>query len=435
MTIRTTEGQRRMFYSLHVAGQAYAEIAQRFGVSEECVRYWCRRQRDGHDCVTRHTGRPPGHLCDCDFLVRYCILRLKCEHPRWGPSRIRYHLGKRPSLTGMDLPSLSSIGRYLHHWPRFRRKPSVKPAATPIARPERVHQVWQVDFKVGIPFGEHQWLHLHTVRDPFAGAYIGAMLFAVPGARSQVRPEHVRSTLRHCFQHWGTLPECIQTDGETGLVNLHQQQAPFPTAFTLWLVGLGIEHAVIRHVTQNGAVERCHRSLHDYVLVGNQDTSLDQLQARLAQALEELNADLPSRAQGCDGQPPLVAHPELREPRRPYQLDHELALFDLRRVDRYLTTQTWQRKTDANGVVPLGGRTSRYSVGRAYAHQLLNIHFDPTDRHFVFSDLSDPPITLRRRPARHLDAAYLTGLANAPSDLGPQQLPLPLIFQGVSVSA
>jgi hypothetical protein len=44
----------------------------------------------------------------------YCVLRLRLQHPRWGPNRLRYHLGKHPSLRGLPLPSEAEIGRYLH---------------------------------------------------------------------------------------------------------------------------------------------------------------------------------------------------------------------------------------------------------------------------------------------------------------------------------
>ena len=60
-------------------------------------------------------------------------------------------------------------------------------------------------------------------------------------------------------------------------------------------------------------------------------------------------------------QPPLVAHPELLVPRRPYRPEWELDLFDLRRVDNYLATQTWIRKASEVGQVSLGGQ--RYGLG------------------------------------------------------------------------
>jgi hypothetical protein len=295
--------------------------------------------------------------------------------------------------------------------------------------PQRVHEVWQMDFKVAIPYGD-QWLHLHTVRDPVSSVYIGAFLFVVPCASSQVSFEQVRLTLRQCFQQWGTLPERIQTDGEASLVNLHHVQSPFPTPFILWLTGLGIAHVVIHRVTQNAEVERCHRSLWDYVLSGSRLPPMPERQTLLDQALYELNHELSSRAHGCNGYPPLTAHPEALCPPRPYRRDHELQLFDVRKVEAYLSNRTWQRQITANGTVQLGGQANRYSVGRAYARQTVTVHFDATDRHFVFSSTAEPPVILRRLPAKHLTAADLTGLTDGSASLGPQQLALPYLLEG-----
>lgn len=47
MVTRVEPPQRQLFYRLHLGGEAYEQIAERFGVSRECVRYWCRRQREG----------------------------------------------------------------------------------------------------------------------------------------------------------------------------------------------------------------------------------------------------------------------------------------------------------------------------------------------------------------------------------------------------
>ena len=114
MTKRTTPLQRRRFYERHLRGETYQEIADSEGVSKGCVRYWCRCQRDGGSCESKYHRQPAGLLSGSDPLIRYCILRLKLEHPRWGPNRIRERLKKRRSLRGLALPSEASIGRYLH---------------------------------------------------------------------------------------------------------------------------------------------------------------------------------------------------------------------------------------------------------------------------------------------------------------------------------
>jgi hypothetical protein len=429
MTRRTTLRQRREFYVRHRMGETYQQIADTEGLSRECVRAWCRRQRDGGDCQTRYRREPRGQLSQFDPKVPYCILRLRLEHPRWGPSPILNSLRKRSSLRGLRLPSVSSIGRYLHQWPRFRRRRRQGMERQRLHQPTEVHQRWQLDFKMGIALKNGVQVNLHTVREPVGAACIGASVSAagqVGRNPRKVTLEEVRSTLRTCFTQWKTLPDEIQTDGEGLFVG--QPQDSFPSTLTLWLTGLGIDHLVIRpgKPTDNAEVERCHRTLNDYAVVGNEDAELTQLQRILDKSVDELNQELPSRAKDCQGLPPIRAHPELLEPRHPFLPSHELALFDLERVDAYLATFTWQRKVGKTGQITLGGRHQRYSVGRTYAYHQVLVRFDPHDRHFVFYDVQDPDHEIGRRPANGIEVTDLTGLATWPASLIPQQLPLPL---------
>lgn len=435
--VRTTPEQRRRFHERHEQGETYPAIGDSEGVSHATVRYWCRRLREGGNGRTTYRRHPAGLLTRCDPVVRYAILRLRLEHPRWGPNRIRERLKKRDSVCGSALPSEASIGRYLHQWPRFRRRPSQKVAPKRLNQPSQVHQRWQLDFKLDIALSDDSLVTLHTVRDPVGEAALGAVLFpAKPvGQRTEkVSVEQARSTLRHCFAAWHTLPDEVQTDGEPKLVG--QQATAFPTPFTLWLIGLGIQHLVTRpgKPTDNAEVERCHRTLNDYAIVGNLDEDRAGLQAILDESIHELTFELPSRAEGCHGRPPIVAHPELCQPRRAYAPELELALFDLKRVDAHLATLSWVRQVGKNGQITLGGRHKRVSVGREYGGQHVVVRFDPDDRHLVFfqSD-GDEEREIGRRQALGLEISDLTGLADWPVGLGPQQLTLPLFAsEGVS---
>jgi hypothetical protein len=428
----TTISDRQEFWRLHAQDEmTYAEIANQYQVSKECVRYWCRRQRDGQGCQSQYRREKVGLLGRFDPLVRFLILRLKLKHPHWGPNRILYHLQKRPSLSGLSLPSEASLGRYVHQWDRFHRPPSSRKPTQRPCQPTRVHEIWQIDFKVGICLPDGK-VNLHTIRDPFGKAYIGGYLYpATPGLiPSRVPMEDVRTSLRLCFKQWSTLPEMVQTDGEPSLIG--KPNDTFPSRFTLWLTGMGIEHRIIRcgKPTDNAEVERAHRTLYDYAILGNEGCCLQQLQTIMAGAVQELNQDLPSNAEGCAGQAPLVAHPSLRQPRLPYQPEHELAWFDLKRVDAYLATYIWERKVDVNGIVYMG---DRYALGRAYARQVVKVRFDPQDRTFVCfrNSVDDQEEELRRWPARHMDVEGLTGLIPQPLPvgIGPLQLALPLFWQ------
>jgi len=425
MTVKTSEAERQLFYELHQEGATYAELSERFRVSQMCIRYWCRRQRDGQGCRKRYKRERLGLLGRFHPRVRYVILRLRLKHPRWGPNRLRAQLKKRPSLLGCSLPSETQIGRYLHQWRRFWRRAAKKPEHPSGDPPVRVHQRWQMDFKVQIRLKSGQRVNLFSLRDPVGEAYIGDFVFLSAG-RSRIKMEEARTALRRCFERWGTLPEEVQTDGESTLVSTHHND--FPSLFTLWLTGLGIQHRVIRKVTHNAEVERCHRTVCDYAIVGNEDQFPARLQLTLDQALYELNYELPSKAEGCGGKPPVSAHPELLQPRRPFQACFELSLFDLQRVDQYLASFKWIHRVGSTGQVAIGPHRTRYSVSRAHAGQDVAVRFDPQVRHFVFSVLDQPEQVIRRCSAKGLDVADLTGLEIWPVGIGHQQLFLPYLF-------
>jgi transposase InsO family protein len=365
-----------------------------------------------------------------DARVRYAVLRLRLAHPRWGPNRLRFHLGRRASLAGLRLPSESQIGRYLHQWSRFRRRAKgQRPATIRPPAAERVHQRWQVDFKMGIALADGSQVNLHTVRDEVGAVCIAAQLTAAGAlgeGTQRVSHEEIQATLRTGFARWGVLPEEVQTDHEALFVGLPTDA--FPSRFTLWLAGLGIRHVQIRtgQPTDNAAVERCHRTLNEYVLTGKASLSLPDLQAQLDQALHELAYDLSSNAQGCHGQPPVLAHPQLMRRPLPFLPQGELALFRLERVDAFLAQFTWQRKVSKTGQISIGAPHQAYTVGRPFAQQHVLVRFDPQDRHFVFFAHAAPDRPIARRPARHLSLEHLTGLQHNQPLAVPVQIPLPL---------
>lgn len=119
----TSQKDRRRFYELHQAGQTYAQIAEEYGVSLECVRLWCRRQRDGGGVQDRYYNPRAGVLSQFSPGVCEAILTMRRAHPHWGPASLLLHLRKDKQLAGQALPSRASIGRYLHSFAEFRHTP------------------------------------------------------------------------------------------------------------------------------------------------------------------------------------------------------------------------------------------------------------------------------------------------------------------------
>ena len=62
MSEHTTCKQRRLFYQRHSRGETYEAISRAMGVSRECVRYWCRRQRTGQGVQNQYQRKAPGIL-------------------------------------------------------------------------------------------------------------------------------------------------------------------------------------------------------------------------------------------------------------------------------------------------------------------------------------------------------------------------------------
>jgi len=218
------------------------------------------------------------------------------------------------------------------------------------------------------------------------------------------------------------LPERVQTDNQTGLAAARQSN-DFPTIFTLWLVGLGIEHVFIRpgRPTDNAEVERCHRTVTDYAIIGNQHQPQPQLQQALDLAVHALNFELPSKAHGCHGLAPVEAHPDLLHHVRLFHPEWEVASFDLQSVYAYLANLSWERIVSKVGRIDLGAH--RYSVGVRFARKRITVRFEPSVCEFA---LYDEQNFIRRRPALGLSVAELTGLGLPKNSPGPQQLPLPM---------
>lgn len=431
---KTTPKVRERIYRRHLSGETYQEIADDLGVSYECIRYWCRKLRKGESSVSQYWGRPQGLLSTFAPQIAEKILELRRAHPKWGPKSIRHELGKAKELEGLRLPSRPQIGAYLHHRPEFRRKPKISSGKRQKPRKAtRVHQRWQIDFKLGVPLENGRQVNLHTIRDEFGAVCVDARVTdsgEVGRKALRVTENELRETLRHGFTRWGVLPEEIQTDNEPLFTN----QYSFPSTFTMWLVGLGIRHRLIRagNPTDNAEVERSHQTIMNYSVTGNQDLDITSLQARLDEDVYVLAHEMPSDAKGCNGRPPIEAFPELLSDSPPFPPGGELAFFQMERVYAYLATFTWSRKVGKTGQIALGGQHQYYSVGRPYAGETVSIRFDPEDCQLVFFQDENAEQEIRRRPLRPtISPTGLTGLDAGAMASAPVQMPLPFpVFYG-----
>jgi hypothetical protein len=314
---------------------------------------------------------------------------------------------KDSMLDGLVLPKRTALADFFGEaCPELLQRRQPRPAAPPPAR--HVHELWKMDAKEAIRLADGTIATALEVREPVACVCLGAIAHAVQTAKAwrKLTLRETQADLRQVFVEFG-LPLGIQTDRER--VYGRPPTEAFPTLFTLWLAGLGINHHFTRpgQATDQAHVEREHRTLFDWLEQPQPLANLEALQTGLDEARHMHNYVLPSDAGDCQGRPPMEAHPEVLQSLRPYHPAAELALFDLARVDRFLAQFTWSYKVSKVGQVRIADHA--YSVGTAYARQYVNVRLAPQDRHFVFRGGQSGHI-IKRCPAKGLDVGIITGL-------------------------
>ena len=398
---------RLEIYDRHVAGEPLHAVAEDLGIHYETARKWWRIGRDqGRQALVARPRKPIGQLRTVPPKVIQILHKLRQRHPQWGVPYLRQQLLVHSELSQQQraqVPSQATLYRYLHAVEEepFRHKPKHDTPTTPlIHQTTHPHHLWQVDLKEKCRVkGLDNRFTIVNMRDVYSSVTTGAEIYELTRTSSGVNMADVQDACRLAFSQWG-LPDRMRTDNGGCFVGT-MPQTGFPSYFSLWLTGLGVQHETIDQgqVTQNGCVERFNRTYNNLVVKDGPFDSVQQLRALSRTTIEFLNTQYPSHAGRCRGRPPLQAHPTAATPRRPYSRGREKKLFSLQRVDAYLAKFRWQRRADGVGKVSMG-RTDYY-LGRAHCKLVFDVTFDPNQRTFVFTT-PDQQITVTR-PALGLD--------------------------------
>lgn len=409
---QTTFADRERFIQLHQEGWSYPAIAREYGWRVSTVKKHCLAYQHAPDSAFQpKSAGPPqtGILSTFDPLVRFAILRVKRQHPEWGAVVVLDEVAQRPSIKGRKLPKPAQTAAYFHQFGNrlvtHQRNLRLPPPVEPIPEGKDV-VVFQLDMQERLHVDPLGYFNVTNVRAPKWGITVGCFPHQAGEKRWERKVSQVeaREDCRDTFEKWG-LPDIFQTDKDKVLVCT--DQSPFPSDFTLWLVGLGILHKLIQRVTQNASVERSHRTFDKQMLSGLKVETWPDFLAHVQSELTRLNERIPSRANACRGQIPIQAHPEALTPKRPYRRDLEDQLFDMQRVFQYLAGGKWIRHTSAKGQFHFADRV--YSVGTAYRFQFVTITFDLETRQFVAYSQTGEEI--KRLPADWLTEVRIRGLS------------------------
>lgn len=395
---RTTLADRQQIIVLKRAGQSHRRVAAATGWSQEIVcKVWRRYREQGEPGLKgRRVGRPAtGHLSSFAPIVRYAALRLKCERPHAGPDVILADMAIRPSLRGQRLPSSSSLGAYFSSFGErlLHRRPHLQLPGqrSQLATVHAAHECWLLDFDEGLHWPGVGCANVMNLSDFATGIKIGSFVHSAgpPQNRHLISWEQIRTNLRTAFSRWG-LPDRIRTDRDRRLVAPFDY--PVPMTFTLWLVGLGIQHEIIQRVTQNSVVERFHRTWEGRLLDLQLGPDWTAVQDYTNYEVWRMNAVLPSRGRHCRRRPPLLVYPEAVSSSHYYSQQEELGLFQIERVYAYLSAGRWLRRTSAKGQFRFYG--DAFNVRKPFARQIVVVTFNRDIKLFQVSPAQSDDVLL-----------------------------------------
>jgi hypothetical protein len=395
----TTLQQRLEIWDRAQRGETDPQIAAVMQLNPITVRKWRRRvQHQGRAGLGSRRGRPArGVLSQASPELRQTVRDLRAAHPGWGPETLRLECQADLRLHGQRIPSRSRLAAFLkaerltrayeHH--TDLQQPSAPIRLAP-------HDEWEMDAQGVRQVTGVGKVSIINIGDPYSHVRTGSQACV---GKSKADTADYQLALRRAFLRYG-LPNGLSLDHDSAFFD-NTSASPYPSQLHLWAIALGVTVRFI-HVgrpTEHGFIERTHQIIDQQTLLGVEFVAPIGLQPALDSRLEFLNHDYPSRS--LAGQAPLAAHPTAVHSGRAYRPEREADLLDLQRVYDYLAQHRWFRHVTTQGQFTLG--TYRYGLGKAWANQTIEVHFDPHTQEFV----------CQSEDGEHLQRLASTGLTKA----------------------
>ena len=355
------------------------------------------------------------------------IIKLRNNHPGWGPKTIYEQLKIDSKFKGSVLPSVRSIATLL------KAKGLVKSYDKYIPIPQsnrqkaqRPHHIWELDAQGAYRLKGLGPITMINIKDSFSRIYC----MAYPNPKKSIYGFSKRSdyqcALRLAFMENG-LPEILQTDHE-GIFHENKGGSAFPTLFHLWLIGLGISKIFsrIRRPTDQARVERMHQTIERQAIQGIEHQDWQALFSYCQQRRKFLNQVLPCSS--LNHQAPYEAFADHKHSGRYYQPHLEEQMMDLKRIYTFLQGGKWFRRTSKAKTLTLGGQV--YYLAKAQPQTEILIRFDAKTLMLSFYDVKEH--LLQKLPIKGITKRILIG--DVFWKMSNVQLELPLCWETQKVS-
>lgn len=234
-----------------------AELCREFGIARKTGYKWLERfKKNGERGLEDLARRPKRSPSKISAELQLEIIKLRKEHPSWGPKKLRELV--RRSSGSQRPPAVSTVARVLAEFglvePRRRRKPKKDPNSSERVTAEKPNDLWTVDFKGWWRTRDNKRCEPLTIRDDWSRFLLEVR------AMESTRTDSVRRVFEEVFSRYG-LPAAIRTDN--GSPFACTRSLARLTKLSAWWTALGIRLDTIDPGSpqQNGGHERMHRDL------------------------------------------------------------------------------------------------------------------------------------------------------------------------------
>jgi transposase InsO family protein len=303
MTVFMAGGGRAMLVELSVMEQRYhavmevvsgapvSEVARRYGVSRQAVHSWLGRyEREGLAGLADHSHRPAHQPRQLDAEIEARICQMRGRHPRWGPRRLSFELGRAKVS---PLPSRSTIYRVLvrHHLVSARKRKRRRQDYKRWQREEPM-QLWQLDVTASVFLADGTELKLISGIDDHSRFCVIAVVVRRATARAVCRAFVTAMAV------YG-IPEEVLTDNGKQFTGRFGKPRPAEVLFERICRKNGIRQLLTKPYspTTTGKVERWHQTLqNDFLDDAGPFASLEAAQAAVDAWRAEYNTVRPHQS-------------------------------------------------------------------------------------------------------------------------------------------
>ena len=310
--VTVSEQRQRFLEDYQLNYYSVTDLAERFGISRNTAYRWINRFKQHGQAGYQELSRRP-HTCpwQTDKAIAKELVKLRKDHPRWGPRKLLDLMQQRDLRR--QLPSVSTGARIL------AREGLVKPRrryrrahpGCPKSIPQGPNDIWAADYKGQFRLKNSEYCFPLTVSDLSSRFLLGV------DAHPSISLE---KTVRHftvLFDTYG-MPKRIRTDNGTPFASNALARL---SRLSVWFIKLGIYPELIEpgKPQQNGVHERMHRTLKQEATIPPA-SSLRGQQRKFDGFREEFNQVRPHEAIG------------MKRPAEVYQASSRVMP---KRIDRY----------------------------------------------------------------------------------------------------